>query len=243
VRAPVLPGDEVEVLLRGAETKVPLSRDRILHLDEHLVVVDKPAGVPAQPDRQGSDALPALCAELIGGPALLVHRLDRGTTGATVLARTRASQARLLEEFRSHRVGKEYRALVSGAPKESEGIIDLALGPAPDGSRRADPGGESAVTRFRVLERFDGAALVAAFPETGRTHQVRVHLRELGCPLLGDARYGGPLQLTRGSGVRIDFARPLLHARALELSHPAGGTLRVEAPEAGDFRDATDRLR
>lgn len=240
--AAVAPGDEVEVHLRSGET-APLGRERILHLDPHLVVLDKPAGVPAQEDRQGGATLPALASALVDGPALLVHRLDRGTTGVTVLARTRDAQAKLLEEFREHRVRKEYRALVLGAPERAEGIVELSLGPAPDGTRRVDPRGETAVTRYRILESFAGASSIAAFPETGRTHQIRAHFRALGCPLLGDARYGGPLQLTRPSGDRLDFGRPLLHAFSIELAHPAGGTLRAEAPLPGDFRAAADGLR
>src|SRR5207302_10339470 len=95
--------------------------------------------------------------------ALLVHRLDRGTTGVTLLARTRKAQSALLEEFRERRVRKEYRALTAGAPSREEGAIELPVD------------GEPAVTRWRVLERVADAALVAAFPETGRTHQIRIH--------------------------------------------------------------------
>ena len=217
-------GDRVEVDLREP-AQAALGKERILHLDAQLVAVDKPAGLSAQEDRGGGPSLPDLCSKLIGGPALLVHRLDRGTTGVTVLARTKAAQATLLEEFREHRARKEYRALVSGVPP-AEGSIDLPIA------------GAAAATRFRLLEPFPEAALVSALPETGRTHQIRIHLRELGYPLLGDARHGGPMFLTRADGRRIDFQRPMLHALSLQLR---GLTLRAPLPP--DFEAALAFLR
>jgi 23S rRNA pseudouridine1911/1915/1917 synthase len=172
--------------------------------------------------------------------ALLVHRLDRGTTGITVLARTKAAQAALLEEFREARAGKEYLALCAGEPSADELASDLALGadPAVPGKRRPDPRGEPARTRFRVLRRLRGAALVAAFPETGRTHQVRVHLAALGLPLAGDARYGGPRSFARDGRGRLEVSRPLLHALALRLRHPEGHELSLRAPAPADLEEA-----
>jgi 23S rRNA-/tRNA-specific pseudouridylate synthase len=149
----------------------------------------------------------------------------------TLLARTKAAQAALLNEFRRRRTRKEYRALVRGVPPGEEGSIDLPIWGAP------------ALTRWKVLERYPQAALLAAFPETGRTHQIRIHLRELGCPLLGDSRYGGPLFLTRPDGSRLDFARPILHALSLEVRHPSGATLRLRAEIPKDFEDAITFLR
>src|SRR6266404_5034958 len=189
----VRPGDRVEVALYAPEVPA-LERERILHLDELVLAVDKPAGVAAQQDLAGGPALPDLCSALLRelgeeqALALLVHRLDRGTTGVTVLARTRRAQSGLLLEFRGHRVRKEYRALVSPPPRGDEGVEDSSIGSRP------------ALTRWRVVERYAGAALIAAFPETGRTHQIRLHLRELGSPLLGDRANGGAVFLTRPSG-------------------------------------------
>ena len=242
-QAQIAAGDRVEVQLRAPAPPSPLARDRILHLDHEVVAIDKPAGLSAQEDRAGGDALPELVAALLGSKALLVHRLDRGTTGVTLLARTERAHAFLLEEFRERRVRKEYRALVLQAPRE--GVVDLALGadPRAQGLRRVDPLGDPSRTRFAVLEKLRHGALVACFPETGRTHQIRVHLRELGTPLLGDTRYGGAAQVTRADGARLQVLRPLLHARSLELRHPNGGRLAVQAPEPADFTAALSWLR
>lgn len=248
LEAEVRAGDRVDVVLRGPEPP-PLPRSRLLHLDAALLAVDKPEGVCAQEDLAGGPALPDLCSELLAQlgeketQALLVHRLDRGTTGVTVLARTRKAQAALLAEFREHRVRKEYRALVQGTPERDEGVADARLGPAERGLRKVDPRGETALTRYRVLERFAGAALISAVPETGRTHQIRVHLRELGCPLWGDTRYGGHAFVTRPDGTRLDFSRPMLHAQSLSLRHPGGSTLEVTALTPPDFEMACAFLR
>jgi 23S rRNA pseudouridine1911/1915/1917 synthase len=224
-------GDRVELALQ-AHAIAPFSRERVLYLDQHLLAVDKPAGVAAQQDLAGGPALPDLCSALLRelgeapAQALLVHRLDRGTTGVTVLARTRRAQSALLREFRSHRVRKEYRALVSPPPERDEGVNDSSIGSRP------------AVTRWRVVERYAAAAMIAALPETGRTHQIRLHLRELGSPLLGDRPNGGAVFLTRPSGARHDFDRPMLHALSLGLRHPAGFEMDVEAPLPADFETA-----
>ena len=242
--APVREGDPVDVSL-VAGSAAALGRERVLHLDDLVLAVDKPAGVSAQEDLAGGPALPDLCGALLKElgesqtRALLVHRLDKGTTGVCVLARTRRAQAALLEEFREHRARKEYRALCAGAPAQDEGVIDVALGPGERGLRKPSVKGERARTRFSVLERYEGAALIAALPETGRTHQIRAHLRELGCPLLGDVKYGGPAFLTRKGGARHDFERPMLHAVSLEVAHPRGGEpLRIKAKSPPDFEAA-----
>ena len=243
-------GETVEVSLRPDAAGVALEDARVLLLDRQVLGIDKPAGVLAQEGRAGGPALADLAADLLRArgeaPAVfLVHRLDRGTTGATVLARTKPAQAALLAEFREGRVEKEYRALVAGEPRDEEGIIDLALGPdrAVPGKRRVDPAGEPAQTRYRVLERFQGGALVAAFPQTGRTHQVRVHLAAVGMPLAGDARYGGPRFFTAAEGDRLEVRRPLLHAFGLRVRHPASGFVTLAAEVPDDLRDAAHFLR
>jgi len=240
--AKVNANDRVEVDLREPPAaQLP----RLLHLDALVIAVDKPAGVLAQEGRAGGPALPDLCATLLrergeSATALLVHRLDRGTTGVTVLARTSAAQRALLREFREGRVAKEYLAVCAGEPAQDEFETGLALGPDPAmaGRRRPDPRGEPARTRFRVLRRLQAAALVAAFPETGRTHQIRAHLAALRLPLAGDVQYGGPRALTSPDGRLLDVARPLLHALSIRLRHPAGGELELRAPEPADLLEA-----
>jgi len=233
--AAIRAGDRVEVTLR-APAIPPLGRERILHLDELVLAVDKPAGIAAQEDLAGGPALPDLCSALLreaGEPrtqALLVHRLDRGTTGVTLLARTRAAQAALLAELRERRARKEYRALVSPSPGADGGILDTPVE------------GRAALTRWQVLERFSQAALIAAIPETGRTHQIRIHLQQLGCPILGDKAHGGATFVTSPSGSRHDFARPMLHALSLAIRHPRGQELRIEAPIPPDFQAGRDFL-
>jgi len=233
------PGQQVVVNLeeggRGAEAPAPLERARLLYADAELAAVDKPAGVPAQPTLTSDrGTLPELVSALVGGAVTLVHRLDRETSGVTVFARTKGAAAALAEAFRTGAPEKTYLALAARPPAPAEGRIDLALGkdPARAGLRRVDPAGEAAATRYRTLRAGPLAALVEARPETGRTHQIRVHLAALGAPLLGDARYGGPRRVGE-----VAIPRVMLHAARLELDHPATGARMVlEAPVPEDFR-------
>ncbi len=225
---------------RPAAPDAPLERDRLLYADEHLVAVDKPSGVPAQPTLTSDrGTLPELVGALLGAPVTVVHRLDRETSGVTVLARTRAAAAALSEAFRAGGPEKTYLALCARAPSPPEGRIDLAIGKDPrrPGRRVVTPGGDPAATRYRTL-RAGAAALVEARPETGRTHQVRVHLAHLGAPLLGDPRYGGPAMVGA-----IAVPRVMLHALRLELDHPVtGARLRLEAPIPADLAAALAAL-
>ncbi len=226
---------------RAAAPAGALDRARLLYADDDLAAVDKPAGVPAQPTLT-SDAgtLPDLVAALLGTPVTLVHRLDRETSGVTVLARTKKAAAALSEAFRVGTPEKTYLALCARAPAPAEGRLEAALGkdPARAGLRRVDPRGDPAATRYRTLRAGPGAALVEARPETGRTHQIRVHLASLGAPLLGDARYGGPRRVGE-----ISIPRVMLHARRLALPHPAtGAPIVFDAPLPEDFLAAERAL-
>jgi 23S rRNA pseudouridine1911/1915/1917 synthase len=231
-------GQKVEVNLeeggREATPPAPLDRARLLAVDEHLVAVDKPAGVPAQPTlTTDRGTLPDLVAALVGGPVEIVHRLDRETSGVTVLARTRSAAAALAEAFRTGAAEKIYLALCARAPSPAEGRIDAPIGkdPARAGLRRVLPGGVPAATRYRTLAGSGVGALVEAQPETGRTHQIRVHLAHLGAPLLGDPRYGGPRRVAG-----VDVPRVMLHALRLAIRHPeTGAPLVFEAPIPEDF--------
>ncbi len=219
---------------REAALALPLERARLLYADAELAAVDKPAGVPAQPTLTSDrGTLPELVSALLGAPVTLVHRLDRETSGVTVFARTAAAAAALSEAFRAGGPEKTYLALCARPPAPADGRVDAPLGkdPARAGLRRVDPGGDAAATRYRTLRAGPGAALVEASPETGRTHQIRVHLAHLGAPLLGDARYGGPRRVGE-----LAIPRVMLHARRLRLVHPAtGAPLVLEAPVPEDF--------
>jgi 23S rRNA pseudouridine1911/1915/1917 synthase len=220
---------------RRAAAPEALDRARLLYADEHLVAVDKPAFVPSQPTLTSDrGALPELVSTLLGAPVTLVHRLDRETSGVTVLARTPAAAAALSEAFRVGSPEKTYLALAARAPTPLEGRIDAPLGPDPSrpGRRAVLASGEAAATRYATLRTGPaGVALVECRPETGRTHQIRAHLAHLGAPLLGDPRYGGPRRVLETSVPRV-----MLHARRLELAHPiSGAPLALEAPVPDDF--------
>ena len=234
----VWPGQQVIANLEegGREAAAPGALDpvRLLYSDAEIAAVDKPAGVAAQATLTSDrGTLPALVSALLGSEAILVHRLDRETSGVTVFARTKAAAAALAEAFRTGVPKKTYLALCAKAPSPSEGRIAVALGKDPKraGLRLVDPRGEPAATRYRTLREGPHAALVEARPETGRTHRIRVHLAHLGASLLGDPRYGGPRRVGE-----VAIPRVMLHAARLELPHPiTGAPLVFEAPPPEDF--------
>jgi 23S rRNA pseudouridine1911/1915/1917 synthase len=219
---------------RAADAPAALERSRLLYADRDVAAVDKPPFVASQPTlTHDRGTLPDLVAALLGAPVTLVHRLDRETSGVTIFARTPDAAAALAEAFRVGTPEKTYVALCGRAPEPPDGRIDAPLGkdPARPGMRRVDPRGDAAATRYRTLRSSARAALVEARPETGRTHQIRVHLAHVGAPLLGDARYGGARRVGE-----IAIPRVMLHARKLEIDHPAtGARLVLEAPVPEDF--------
>lgn len=194
----------------------------VLYEDEEVIAVNKPAGVTAQPTAgRVGDSLVDLVSTRLGRPAGLVHRLDRETSGVTIFGKVPKATARLAAAFREGRAEKEYLAVTRGG-LPAEGVIDLPLSKDPSrpgrwrASRRAN--GVPALTHFTRLK--DGAfSVVALFPKTGRTHQLRAHLAALGFPIVGDRLYGGP-----------EGPRCLLHARVLRLDG-----LRLEAPVPADL--------
>lgn len=184
-----------------------------LFADAHLVVVDKPAGLPVEPGRAGGPAL----TTLLGLRA--AHRLDTDTSGVLVLARTGRGLAAAMAAFRERRVEKVYRAVVVGTPAADEGTVDVPLGDWHRG-RVVIGRGKPASTAWRVVWRHDGYAGVEARPHEGRTHQVRAHLAHVGLPVRGDDAYGAPPD-----------TRVWLHAWRLVLPWPRpGDRLEVEAP-------------
>jgi tRNA pseudouridine32 synthase/23S rRNA pseudouridine746 synthase len=225
----------------------------ILFEDDSILAVDKPAGRLVIPGRGRDEASLREELEARFGRLWVVHRLDRGTTGVLLFARTAEAHRAANLAFDRGEPRKRYLAIVGGIPPP-ELRIDLAIAPARRGKMRparpGDPCGKKAATLVRLLERFPPRpwaggplALVEALPETGRTHQIRVHLAARGFPLAVDPDYGdeGPL---RGPDGEVLLDRTPLHAARLELSHPTrGGALAIEAPLPADMAAALEALR
>ncbi|MGI5861219.1 MAG: RluA family pseudouridine synthase [Myxococcales bacterium] len=234
---PVRAGQSVLVVLeeagRSAGPAAELAAERILFEDASLVAVDKPPFVAAQATL-GSDEgnLLALVSAHLGGEAGLVHRLDLETSGVTVFGKTRSATRALAAAFREGTAHKRYLAIAFGELAD-EGRIETPISPDPHRKGRylAVAGGRMpAATRYKVLGRKGRLCAVEAFPETGRTHQIRVHLASLGAPLVGDKLYGGPKAIETDAGP-VQVERVLLHARELQLPHPkTGEPLRILAP-------------
>lgn len=204
---------------------------RVLHRDDWLLVIDKPAGLAVQggsgTTRHLDGLLDALRFDAAERPRL-VHRLDRDTSGVLVLARTRKAAAAVGAAFQDRAARKLYWALVQGVPDAPSGVWDLHM------EKRRGAGGDQvvsgaagkrAVTEYRVVDSAAGTAWLELAPHTGRTHQLRVHCAAAGLPIVGDRRYGSRAAAARGLGRGLH-----LLARHLEMPHPDGGMLRVTAP-------------
>lgn len=215
-------------------------REAVLYMDDEVLVLNKPAGLAVQGGSGTIRHVDAALDHLRFGAAerpRLVHRLDKDTSGALALARTAAAARRLALAFRSKATLKLYWALVVGEPRPAEGEIDapLAKQPGRAGEKmEINVGGKRALTRYRTVERLGGkVSWMALVPVTGRTHQLRVHMAGLGCPILGDGKYGGQAAFLQGEGV----SRKLhLHARALRLPGADGRPVEVVAPLADHMR-------
>ena len=205
----------------GASPLAPRPRPEIsvLYEDEQLLAVDKTPGIPAQPTpARAGDSLVDLASEYLGRTAGLVHRLDRHTSGVTVFGKNEEATGALAAQFRRGEVRKRYVAITAADVSRSARVeAPLSKDPSRIGRWRVNRGGGGvrAVTRFERLGGAEGFRIVACFPETGRTHQIRVHLASLGAPIAGDKLYGGA-----ESAGGLPAARCLLHAQALALSHP-----------------------
>jgi 23S rRNA pseudouridine1911/1915/1917 synthase len=241
--AALQPGDIVTVHLPALEPTAlrpettPLD---VVYEDDDLVVINKPAGMvvhPAQGHSSGTlvNALLARYPDLAGlieddaGSADrpgIVHRLDRDTSGLMIVARTPAALRRLQQQFKSRTVEKIYLALVFGRPEAAEGIIDVPLGRDPRFRQKIAPrpDGKPARTHYRIIEDFGAYSLLEIGLETGRTHQIRVHLAWLKCPVVGDTVYGRKKNA-------LGLKRQFLHAWRLAFQHPrTGETIQLEAP-------------
>ncbi len=255
--ARVRAGALVEVDRNAPRHRLPaLEDERIVHIDHDVVVVDKPAGLVTAPyDERDEDTLLARTRETIRRHEQakgrtrdglgVVQRLDKETTGLLVFARTHTARKNLQAQLRAHTVTREYLALVHGTP--DEGRIESQLVPnRGDGLRGSwrHPGrppreAKKAITHVFIRERLQGATLIACRLETGRQHQIRIHLAEAGHPLLGDRIYG------RGyRGRRLDAPRVMLHATSLGFRHPAHDRpVQFELPPPEDFERVWHALR
>ncbi len=217
-------------------------RSMVMHEDNSLIVFNKPSGLAVQAGSgvaRSLDELMAAFAKSNGKRPRLVHRLDQGTSGVIVAARTQPAAAKLSEAFAGRAAQKTYLALVKGRlPPAETGVADAALVKVEEGGKsrmilaRPDrKGAQAARTGWRVIGRNGEFGLMQMSPETGRMHQIRVHLMSLGCPILGDALYGEG---------QATAARLMLHAARLVLPHPECGTLDLTAPVPEDFRTAVE---
>jgi 23S rRNA pseudouridine1911/1915/1917 synthase len=257
------PGQAVSVHVPPPAPAIPRPEDiplRIVHEDEHLLIVDKPAGLVVHPGAgtpTGTmvNALLHLLPDLSGVGGVLrpgiVHRLDKGTSGLMVVAKDDVTHRALARQFASRTVVKEYSAIVLGVPRPVAGVVDRPIGRDPVRRQRMSVRsrrGRPAVTRYAVVEALDGAALLRVRIETGRTHQIRVHLAALGHPVAGDETYGGRrAPASRRAGSRqalLALARPALHAAHLAFTHPASGRrMAFESPLPADMARALAALR
>lgn len=247
VRLP--PNIDADVAPRGGPAPVSdidarFMRGLVIHQDDDVLVLDKPAGLAVQGGTGQGRNLDAMLGALAGPDGerpRLVHRLDLDTSGVLVLGRNTRATALLAEAFRGRSVRKTYWALVAGVPDPERGRIDMALaktaGPGGERVAQDEEEGKRAITLYATIDRaLDRCAWLAMRPVTGRTHQLRVHAAiALGTPIVGDTKYGGAKAILATDAI----ARQLhLHARSLDLPHPAGGRLRVVAELPAHMRAA-----
>ncbi len=208
---------------------IPLS---IAFEDDHVIVIDKPAGLVVHPAAGNLDgtlvnALLHHCQGSlsgIGGVARpgIVHRIDKDTSGLMIAAKTDRAHVGLAKQFADHSIDRRYRAIVGGVPREGSGSVDAPLARSPHNRKKMAivQGGKRAVTHWRTMQRLQGAALVECRLETGRTHQVRVHMASIGHALLGDPVYGKAAGRVRATLETLGFRRQALHAARLGFIHP-----------------------
>jgi len=248
---------EPEPLLLKAES-LPLT---ILYEDPSIIVIDKPPGMvvhPAYGNPSGTlvNALIYHCKDLTGINGVLrpgiVHRLDKDTSGVMVVAKDDEAFHKLTKQFKNRTVEKVYLAIAYGKFSEDEGLIDSAIGRHPSQRKRMSTHakrGRAAITRWKVAERFDGFTLLEIFPQTGRTHQIRVHLSSMGHPILGDPLYGrkgkpGSIHdpVLKECVKRMD--RQALHAHRLGFNHPrTGERVQFVSPIPQDMGEVLEWLR
>lgn len=274
----VKPDETYRIAVPPAAPAVPQGQDiplTVVYEDAELIVIDKPPGLVVHPAAGNLDG--TLVNALIGhcGPGMLsiggeerpgiVHRLDKLTSGLLVAAKTERAMASLAKQFAAHAIERAYHALVWGAPREASGRVESQIGRSPFDRKRMTvlrTGGKNARTNYRILEKFGPATLMEsgrAFAsliecrlETGRTHQIRVHMTHLGHPLMGDPQYGrgraAPKAKTPAQQMAYDaaaaFPRQALHAFVLGFHHPGlDRPMRFKSPWPADFAALVEALR
>ncbi|QQR69294.1 MAG: RluA family pseudouridine synthase [Alphaproteobacteria bacterium] len=235
VRLPPFLSDESSSVADKARMSLPPRlaqdlRERILFQDDDLLALNKPAGLAVQGGTGQTTSLDRVMAALLGQPVHLVHRLDRETSGVLLIALNPFAADKLASAFRGREAHKAYWAITRGVPQPDSGLIDQFLfrkGKVMMIARGKDlEQAQSARTLYRVLDSTEKTALVSLWPQTGRTHQLRAHLRFMKAPVLGDLMYGRPDQKEKSM---------FLHARRLVLPHPRGGKLDIQAPLPDPF--------
>lgn len=226
----------------------------IIYEDSDIIVVNKPAGVVTHPDKDHKEG--TLIQEVlkirpdiagVGEDPLrpgIVHRLDKETSGVLLVARNQKAFEFLKSQFGGREIKKKYIALVQGNVKENSGVIDLPIGKSGSdfrkklASEKASGKLRKAITDYKVLERFRDYTLIEAYPKTGRTHQIRAHLKAIGYPVACDSLYGGKRQVCP-----FGLERHFLHANFLEFSMPGGSRMKIEADLPEDLQDILQILR
>jgi 23S rRNA pseudouridine1911/1915/1917 synthase len=255
----VLGGEHIALRAETEASTELQAQDIPIHVvfeDDALLILDKPAGLVVHPaaghhDGTLQNALLNHCPALAGTPRCgIVHRIDKDTSGLLMVAKTLESHKQLVDQLQSRSVHREYLALVHGA-MTGGGTIDEPIGRHNSDRKRfaVRHGGKPAITHYRIAERFAAHTLVAVKLETGRTHQIRVHMSHINYPLVGDPVYGGRPRIPAGASQALldtlrHFRRQALHAASLGILHPGSGTyMEWESPMPADFTALLDALR
>jgi 23S rRNA pseudouridine955/2504/2580 synthase len=246
VRVPPLPETPIRDEPGLSERDAAFARSLVLYEDDELLALNKPSGLAVQGGTKTTrhvDRLLSAWGEGLDRPRL-VHRLDRDTSGVLVLGKGPAAAARLAQAFAQRRAEKTYWAIVAGRPRPPNENVDIPLVKSGDGEREqmapaaeGDVGAQPAETEYVTVAHGERAAWLALRPHTGRTHQLRAHMKAIGHPILGDRKYGDERSAALSAGLKLQ-----LHARRLDLPHPAGGRIVIEAPLSPEMRAGFERF-